>query len=68
MDKCKLCAGCQQLHEAAEELAAGLKRISFAKADQLDHEKDIGIIERVAKVATRALAAYREKYPEGGCG
>lgn len=33
-----------------------LRKISFAKADALDHSIDVGTIERAARIASAALA------------
>lgn len=43
------------LKERNEKLEAALKRISFAKPDRLDHQLDVTIIERAAKIAKAAL-------------
>lgn len=53
------------LKASAEKLAEALKTISFAKPDGLDHVLDVTIIERAAKIAKQALAAYaRERGTE----
>jgi hypothetical protein len=45
------------LRASRDALEAALMRISYAKPDRLDHERDVVIIERCASVASAALAA-----------
>lgn len=44
------------LHESAESMREALTRISYAKADCLDHQQDVLLIERMVKLAKQTIA------------
>ena len=51
----------RRLHEVNQDLLETLQRISFAKADQLNHSIDIEIIQRCARLAKEAIAKATEE-------
>ena len=51
----------ESLLDERERHVEVLSRISYAKPDRLDHSIDVGIIERVAKIAKKALEEHGSK-------
>jgi hypothetical protein len=50
----------RELEQQKAELLHEMRRIADAKPDRLDHSLDVTIIERMAKVAQKAIANAEE--------